>query len=50
MTDAIARRYHRFAEAEAKGHSALYEACAHGVEQRGYPVRSRTKRLEQFAP
>jgi hypothetical protein len=33
MTDAIARRYVRFAEAEAKGHSALYEACARAVAE-----------------
>ena len=31
MTDAIARRFHRFAETEAKGNSPLYEALAHGV-------------------
>jgi hypothetical protein len=31
MTDALARRFHRFAEIEARGHSPLYEALAHGV-------------------
>jgi hypothetical protein len=31
MTDAIARRFRRFAETEARGHSPLYEALAHGV-------------------
>jgi hypothetical protein len=31
MTDAIARRYRRFAQTEAEGHSALYEALAEGV-------------------
>ena len=31
MTDAIARRFHRFAETEAKGHAPLYEILAHGV-------------------
>jgi hypothetical protein len=31
MTEAIARRFHRFADVEAKGHSPLYEMLAHGV-------------------
>jgi hypothetical protein len=31
MTAAIAKRFHRFAEMEAKGHSPLYEMLAHGV-------------------
>ena len=31
MTDAIARRFRRFAETEARGHSPLYEALAQGV-------------------
>ncbi|MGD0429983.1 MAG: DUF2332 domain-containing protein [Acetobacteraceae bacterium] len=31
MTDAIARRFLRFAETEAKGHSPLYETLARGV-------------------
>jgi hypothetical protein len=31
MTDAIARRFRRFAELEAKGHSPLYETLANGV-------------------
>jgi hypothetical protein len=31
MTDAIARRFRRFAETEARGHSPLYEALANAV-------------------
>jgi hypothetical protein len=31
MTEAIARRFRRFAEIEASGHSPLYEALCHGV-------------------
>jgi hypothetical protein len=31
MSEAIARRFRRFAEREARGHSPLYEALAHGV-------------------
>jgi hypothetical protein len=31
MTEAIARRFRRFAEVEASGHSPLYEALCHGV-------------------
>jgi hypothetical protein len=31
MTDAISRRFVRFAETEARGHSPLYETFAHGV-------------------
>jgi hypothetical protein len=31
MTDAIAKQFRRFAETEARGHSPLYEALAHGV-------------------
>ncbi len=31
MTDAIAKRFRRFAKIEAKGHSSLYEALALGV-------------------
>lgn len=31
MTNAIARRFHRFAETEARGHSPLYELLAQGV-------------------
>ena len=31
MTDAIARRFRRFAEREARGHSPLYEALANAV-------------------
>ncbi len=31
MTEAIAKRFRRFAETEARGHSPLYEALANGV-------------------
>jgi hypothetical protein len=31
MTEAIARRFRRFAEVEAHGHSPLYEALCHGI-------------------
>ncbi|MSO99549.1 MAG: DUF2332 domain-containing protein [Acetobacteraceae bacterium] len=33
MSDVIARRFRRFADLEAKGHSALYEALAVGVSE-----------------
>src|ERR1700722_3027540 len=31
MTEAIARRFRRFAEVEASGRSPLYEALCHGI-------------------
>src|SRR6201996_3901228 len=31
MTEAIARRFRRFAEVEASGHSPLYETLCHGI-------------------
>ena len=33
MTEAIARRFRRFAAIEAKGHSPLYEILANGVAE-----------------
>ena len=35
MTDAIAKRFRRFAETEARGHSPLYETLAQGVAADG---------------